>query len=78
MLNSDDLFNIICTEAIEYGGLQEVPDHKHGALQHYHSLKRDARAAEQRGDADEEDELPPIQFAVELIRHADGRYEWVE
>jgi len=80
MISLDMLMDIICTEAIEHGGLQEVPDRADGTVEHYHSLKRNARAdgeldnGEQRTTAS----MPPIQYDLELIESDDGTIKWVE
>ncbi len=79
MISLDNLLNIICTEAFEYGGIQEVPDHKHGALQNYASPKRDARGASYgERPACNNGALPPMQYTLELIRDEDGTLRWVE
>jgi hypothetical protein len=79
MISRKSLLNMICTEAFEYGGIQEVPDHKHGADQNYASPKRDARGSsplERRCAVD--GTLPTMRYTLELVRQADGTLRWVE
>ena len=76
MLSLEELLNIICTEAIEHGGLQEVPEHKHGAKQYYHSAKKEARGPDESNEHHVDLPLPPIQYDLELIEDRDGAFHW--
>ena len=76
MISLEEILNIICTEAIEHGGVQEVPDHKHGAQQQYHSPKHDARAPGENNENPLEPELPPIRYDLDLIEDSDGTLHW--
>ena len=78
MISLQKLLDIVCTEAIEYGGLPEVPDRVDGAMENYHAAKRTAR-----GEPDEHEAgavqpaLPPIQYDLELIEDERGKLHWV-
>ena len=76
MLTEEEILKVICTEAIEYGGVQEVPGQKHGARHSYHSPKREARGPEQNRSGRSEPDLPPAQYPLRLVRLADGQLEW--
>ena len=79
MLTPGQLMDIICTEAVEFGGLQEVPEDKHGASQNYHSSKRDARGSNQLQQSSSMlEELPPIKCRLALREHPDGTLEWID
>ena len=78
MISIKDLLNIICTEAVEHGGVQEVPDNKHGARAHYHSQKRPARETGPLAEQGSTDELPSIKLNLEFVELDDGTFEWVE
>lgn len=80
MLNPKTLLNIICTEAIEYSGQQEVPDNKHGANQNFHARKREARSSEASSppDIDTNHEELEMCYMNELVLGEDGRLEWVD
>ena len=78
MLSLRQLMDVVCTEAIVYGGLQEVPDRVDGAVEHYHSAKRNARGQYGGREHDLSGELPPIHFDLELIEGDDGTLRWEE
>ncbi len=76
MISYQEMLEIVCTEAIEYGGLLEVPGHKHGAKQSFHSAKRGARGPTvcngDRADAD----APVLHYDLRLVVESDGTLEW--
>jgi hypothetical protein len=78
MIALENLLNIICTEAFEYGGIPEVPDHKHGAPQNYHSWKRDARGPDYAEERTQDRESPVLQYNLRLVRAPDGTIDWAE
>lgn len=78
MIPLEDMLNIICTEAFEHSGVPEVPDHKHGERHNYSSTHRDAREDHQEQRRSGVQELPPLQFDLELIRDEDGNLHWVD
>ena len=78
MISLKKLLDIVCTEAIEYGGLQEVPDRVDGAMDHYHSLKRNARGESDYSESITNENLPPMRFDLELIEKEDGTLQWEE
>ena len=63
---------IIRTEAVEFGGVPEVPDHKHGTTSNFFSAKRDARPSsetetERAGQAGE-----TYTLKLHLVRTSEG------
>jgi hypothetical protein len=76
MISHQEMLEIVCTEAIEYGGLQEVPGQKHGARQSFHSAKRGARGPDifnrDRPDASAQ----TVEYDLRLIESPDGTLEW--
>lgn len=77
MISLKKLLDIVCTEAVEYGGLQEVPDRVDGAEEYYHSIKRNARGEFRNGEQAPID-LPPIEYTLKLIEEEDGSLNWEE
>lgn len=47
MIALKNLLNIICTEAFEYDGIHEVPDHKYGAPREPPALRYDLELVEE-------------------------------
>lgn len=78
MISIETLLGIICTEAIEFGGLLEVPDRMDGTSEYYHSAKRKARGDYERGEEKPTGIRPPIRYKLELIRAGDGTLHWEE
>ena len=78
MISLEKLLDIVCTEAIEYGGLQEVPDRADGTVEYYHSAKRNARGEYENGEQGLREVLPPIRYDLELIEAQDGTLQWEE
>ncbi len=78
MISLDNLLDIVCTEAIEHGGLQEVPDRADGTIEYYHSAKREARGEYKNGEQIDIISLPPMRYDLELIELEDGKLQWVE
>lgn len=78
MIALENLLNIICTEAFEYDGIPEVPDHKHGAPQNYSVPKRDARGLVHEGARSYSTEPPALRYDLELVEEPDGTLHWVE
>jgi hypothetical protein len=76
MLSEEEILDVVCTEAIEYGGLQEVPGQKHGARQSYHSPKRGARGSEQNRSGRPESDLAPAKYPLRLVRKVGGDLDW--
>ena len=69
---------MICTEAVEHAGVQEVPDNQLGGKQYYHSHKRGARDSYEKNEGKKSDNLPPIYYNLELIEKSDGTLDWEE
>ena len=78
MISIEKLLDIVCTEAIEHGGLQEVPDRADGTMEYYHSAKRQARGEYANGEPLSSEGLTPIQYDLELIASEDGTLRWEE
>jgi len=78
MITLDCILDIICTEAYEYGGIPEVPDHKHGAPQNYSAAKRDARGVVAEDRRSYSTSVPALRYDLELLQEADGTLRWVE
>ena len=78
MIALKNILNIICTEALEYGGIPEVPDHKHGAPQNYSAYKRDARGEAVNDPRSQSEQLSDLQYDLELVVDSDGHLQWHE
>jgi hypothetical protein len=78
MISLDKLLDIVCTEAIEHGGLQEVPDRADGTIEYYHSAKRNARGPYEDGGQGATGNLEPISYDLELIRTEKNELKWEE
>jgi hypothetical protein len=78
MISLDILLDIVCTEAIEHGGLQEVPDRADGTIEYYHSAKRNARGEYENGEQSATGNLEPIRYDLELIRAENNELKWEE
>jgi hypothetical protein len=77
MITINNLLNIICTEAFEYDGIPEVPDHKHGDRQNYSAPKRDARGT-RRNARTQSANLTTLRYDLELVQDEDGILRWHE
>ena len=76
MINIEQLINIICTEAVEYGGLQEIPAQKHGARSSFHSSKRESRNQDMRSEVDPVADEPSVIYSIRLEIKSDGQLKW--
>jgi hypothetical protein len=76
MISHQEMLGIVCTEAIEYGGLQELPSQKHGAKQSFHSAKRGTRATSVVNGRSPICDSQPIEYDLRLIATPDGKLEW--
>lgn len=76
MLTSSELLNIICTEATEFGGIQELPGHKHGAKHSFHSQKRRARGPGNVGGGVRPSNSEAVDYPLRLVRMKDGSLIW--
>jgi len=76
MISQKEMLNIICTEAIEYGGLQEVPGQQHGGKTSFHSAKRGARGPDEKNGGRPDPDLPAVNYDLRLIRETDGALRW--
>lgn len=78
MISLENLLNIICTEAFEYGGIPEVPDHKHGAISNFSTPKRDARGEFEHVSNPHSEQDSYLQYDLELVLESDGTLRWYE
>ena len=78
MIGIKTLLGIIRTEAVEFGGQLEVPDRMDGAIESYHSAKRNARHGSEGTERKPTENRAPIRHTLELIRAEDGTLKWVE
>jgi len=76
MLSEQEILDIVRAEAIEYGGVQEVPGQKHGARHSYHSPKRSARAHDENRSGRFEVGLRVVKYVLRLVREHDGKLHW--
>jgi hypothetical protein len=76
MISHQEMLEIVCTEAIEYGGLQEVPWQKHGAKQSFHSAKRGARSSDVRNGDRSDTNAQAVEYDLRLVIRSDGTLEW--
>ena len=76
MISTKELLGIICTEAIEYGGIQEVPLHKDGATQSFHAPKRAARGPESSNGEYDSGEAATVVYSLRLVLEDDGKLNW--
>ena len=76
MISHKEMLEIVCTEAIEYGGLQEIPGHKHGARQSFHSRKRGSRGPEICNGDRSKANAETVQYDLRLLVAPDGSLEW--
>jgi|HubBroStandDraft_1064217.scaffolds.fasta_scaffold228410_2 hypothetical protein len=76
MISQKEMLDIICTEAIEYGGLQEIPGQQHGGRTSFHEAKRGARTTEENNIGHSASESPAVSYDLRLVREADGTLTW--
>jgi hypothetical protein len=70
------MLDIICTEAIEHGGLQEIPDQQHGGHTSFHEEKRGARTTEENNIGRSATASAGIPYDLRLVREPDGTLTW--
>ena len=76
MISQKEMLDIICTEAIEHGGLQEIPGQQHGGRTSFHEAKRGARTTEENNIVNPTSECPAVQYDLRLVREPDGTLTW--
>jgi len=76
MISQKEMLNIICTEAIEFGGLQEMPGQQHGGRTMSHAAKRAGRRTQENSIAPSRSDLPSVEYDLRLIRKTDGTLQW--
>jgi len=78
MISLESLLNMICTEAIEYGGLQEIPERTDGIRENFSVQKHYAREHIDTIDTRENVKLPTMVFPYVIRRGQDGELDWVD
>ena len=78
MISQKEMLNIICTEAIEYGGVQEIPGQQHGGKTSFHAAKRGARTTDENNIGRTASDSPAVSYDLRLVREADGTLIWEE
>jgi hypothetical protein len=76
MISQKQMLKIICTEAIEFGGLPEIPGQQHGGKTSYHASKRPARRPERPPGGRTRSGLPNVKYNFRVVKKADGTIEW--
>ena len=76
MIGCQEMLEIVCTEAIEHGGLQEVPVPKHGAKQSFHSPKRGARGPDICNGDRAVIGAPVVRYDLRLVMESNGTLHW--
>ena len=78
MISQKEMLNIICTEAVEYGGLQEIPGQQHGGRTAFHSAKRPSRKIEEGAGTQRQSDSRKMKYRLRLVKKANGTVEWVD
>ncbi len=76
MISQKELLDIVCTEAIEHGGLQEVPGQQHGGNTAFFAAKRISRGGSERRGTTGIPKSTSIKYALRLVKKVDGTLEW--
>ena len=76
MISQKEMLGIIRTEAVEHGGLQEIPGRQHGGKASFHSAKRTARKYRRNGVSQPKPGSPSVEYDLRLVRKSDGTLEW--
>lgn len=76
MISQNEMLGIICTEAVEYGGLQEIPGQQYGGKTSFHSAKRTARHTLHSRATRIQPDSKSVKYGLMLIRNRDGTLEW--
>jgi hypothetical protein len=78
MIKIANILRIIRTEAFEYDGIPEVPDHKHGDRQNNFAQTREARGKLTQNKRTHPASSSALQYDIELIEDEDGTLRWHE
>lgn len=76
MISQKEMLNIVCTEAVEYGGLQEIPGQQHGGRAAFHSAKRQSRRTEEAAGIRRKSKSRRMTYQLRLVKKANGKVEW--
>jgi hypothetical protein len=76
MISRKEMLNIVRTEAIEHGGLQEVPGQQRGGKTSFHSAKRPSRGLEEHREGQQDTGSAEMECDLRLIKKPDGTFEW--
>ena len=78
MNSRSDILGMVCSEALEYGGVQEIPEHKHGTQHNYFSKKRSARTSDSIYSKNGKQKHKSVKISLKLIRNENGKIQWVD
>jgi len=76
MISQKEMLGIICTEAVEFGGLQEIPGQQYGGKTSFHSAKRTARYNHDSRLKRVKVDSNSVEYGLRLIRSNNGKLEW--
>ncbi len=76
MISQKEMLDIICTEAIEHGGVQEIPGQQHGGRTSFHDPKRGGRSTGENNTGRSGGDTPSVPYDLRLVREADGALTW--
>jgi hypothetical protein len=76
MISQKEMLDIICTEAIEFGGLQEVPPQQHGGKTSFHAPKRQAHGSGENNGGHAHYASPTVPYELRLVKKTDGTLQW--
>jgi len=67
---------MVCTEAIEHGGLQEVPGQQHGGHTAFFAAKRISRGSSEQGRPASSSKSRTVKYGLRLVKSANGTLKW--
>ena len=76
MISQKEMVDIILTEAIEYGGLPEVPSQQRGGKTSFHAAKRASRGMGERNGRSAASNARKVRYNLRVVRKRDGTPQW--
>jgi hypothetical protein len=76
MISQKDMLNIICTEAIEHGGVPEISGLQQGGRVAFHAPKRPSRGSPQNCGSAPESESHKLNYTIRVVKKVDGTFKW--
>jgi hypothetical protein len=76
MISQREMLDIIRTEAIEYGGLQELPSQQRGGKTSFHAAKRVSRGMGERNGRSSGSDSPKVKYKLRVTKKGDGKLQW--